>query len=444
MSRQPNRRPSIYKGADGWMHTYVTVGRKPDGRLDRRHIRGRTKAEVAEKVKALEAKLRKGHVPEVGSSPTVAAWLEHWLTTIAARKCRPSTLEGYASKIRHRLIPGLGHHRLDKLTPEQVEAYFTDLEDEVAPATALQIYRILSRALKVADQRGKIPRNPCERVQPPSVPDMEIQPPTLEETKAILAAAQDRNPARWWVALALGLRQGEALGLLWADVDLDGEVPLLWVRKPLGRRKWRHGCADPMACAKRKCKVKPCTAGCRRHKRTCPEPCPPDCVRHASTCPQRKGGGLVFGDPKSRKGKRPVPLPELLVRVLREHRTRQEWERRKAGAEWQEHGLVFAQWNGKPVNPRSDWGRWKALLEAAGVGDYRLHDARHGAATTWLATGVEPRVAMELLGHSQQSLTQRYTHVRPEYLKAAADRVGGALEQLQPDGATTRHLRSVK
>jgi integrase len=443
MGRQPNRRPSIYTGADGWMHTYVTVGKRPDGKLDRRHIRGRTKAEVADKVERLTAKLRQGHVPEVGAQPTVGAWLEHWLTTIAARKCRASTLEGYASKIRHRLIPGIGYHRLDRLTAEHIEAYFAELEAEVAPAHARQIFRILSRALKVAYQRGKITHNPCGQVDPPSVPDEEIEPPTLEETQAILAAAQDRCPARWWVALGLGLRQGEVLGLRWADVDLDAAVPVLAVRETLGRRKWRHGCTDPGVCAKRKCKTKPCREACTRHKRDCPLPCPPDCTAHASTCPERKGGGLVFGDPKSRKGKRTIPLPPPLPQVLRQHQLEQERVRDTA-ARWAELGLVFCQDNGKPINPRTDWGQWKQLLRAAGVGDYRLHDARHGAATTWLATGVEPRVAMELLGHSQISLTQRYTHVRPEYLKAAAERIGGALELLQPDGATTRHLRAVK
>lgn len=444
MGRQPNRRPKIYEGADGWWHCYYTVGKKPNGKLDRRHLRGRTATEVAEKIAALEAKLRGGHTPEVGARATVADWLEHWLTTIAARKCRPSTLEGYASKIRHRLIPGLGHHRLDKLTPEQIEAYFSMLETEVKPATALQAYRILSRALKVAYQRGKIGYNPCAKVDPPSLDDDEIVPPTAEETRRILGAAADtRHPARWWIALGLGLRQGESLGLLWADVNLDFDPPTLWVRKPIGRRKWKHGCGDPVACAKRKCKTRPCPTGCRRHQRTCPPPCPPDCRRHASTCPERHGGGLVAGDPKSKKGRRPVPIPPVLVDLLRQLRAEQEAERR-AAPQWFEHGLVFAQRNGRPINPRTDWGDWKALLKAAGVGDYRLHDARHGTATTWLEAGIDERVVMEFLGHSQVSLTRRYQHVRSAFLRTAAEQVAGALKLVQPDGATTRHLRAVK
>lgn len=444
MGRQPNRRPKIYEGADGWWHCYLTVGKKPDGNLDRRHLRGKTATAVAEKIEALQASLRVGHVPEVGARASTGEWLDHWLTTIAARKVRASTLEGYESKVRHRLVPGLGHHPLVKLTADHVESYFVKLEQEVAPATALQIFRILSRALKVARQRGKIGHNPCDLVDPPSAEPAEPEPPTVEETRRILTAAADtRAPARWWIALGLGLRQGEALGLLRTDVNLDFDPPTLAVRKPIGRRKWRHGCEDPSACAAQRCKRKPCRPGCRRHKRTCPPPCRPGCTRHASTCPQRTGGGLVAGDPKSRKGRRVIPLPPPLVELLREHLAAQDAERATA-ARWYDHGLVFAQPNGKPIHPRADWGAWKELLRAAGVADYRLHDARHGTATTWLEAGLDERVVMELLGHSQISMTRRYQHVRAAFLRTAAAQMTGALELVQPERATTRRLRVVE
>jgi integrase len=117
------------------------------------------------------------------------------------------------------------------------------LEAEVAPATALQCFRILSRSLKVAQQRGRISHNPCGLMDPPSAAKAEIEPPTAQETARLLTAAGD-NP-RWWIALGLGLRQGEALGLRWADVDLDGEPPTLTVRRALSRRRWQHGCTWP-------------------------------------------------------------------------------------------------------------------------------------------------------------------------------------------------------
>jgi integrase len=83
---------------------------------------------------------------------------------------------------------------------------------------------------------------------------------------------------------------------------------------------------------------------------------------------------------------------------------------------------------GRPIDPSSDYAAWKALLQSAGVRDARLHDARHTAATLMLTMGVPARVAMQVLGHSQISLTLgTYSHVVPELAEDAADRVGSAL-----------------
>jgi integrase len=112
--------------------------------------------------------------------------METWLTTIAPRRVRRSTLEStYAPKVRKRIIPGLGKHRLDRLTPEHVEHFYTTLEAEgLVPATVLQIHRMLSRALKVATQRGYVGRNVATLVDAPSVTQSEIEP--LTATSVIL------------------------------------------------------------------------------------------------------------------------------------------------------------------------------------------------------------------------------------------------------------------
>ncbi len=79
------------------------------------------------------------------------------------------------------------------------------------------------------------------------------------------------------------------------------------------------------------------------------------------------------------------------------------------------------------MGAHADWDDWKTLLKAAGVRDARLHDARHTAATLLLAQGVDQRVVMEILGHSQIGMTTRYTHVLPDVVTTAADRIGEAL-----------------
>jgi integrase len=219
---------------------------------------------------------------------------------------------------------------------------------------------------------------------------------TLDEALRIIRlAATQRNGTSWSVALALGLRQGEALGLRWQHVDL--EAGTLAVRWQLQRFAWQHGCADPDICAK------------RRHR----DDCPPGCTRHARSCPQRTGGGLHLTEVKSDKSRRTIALPSPLVTALKAHRATQLHERMTAGPAWREGDFVWCQPNGRPIGNHADWDEWNALLKTAGIRRVRVHDARHTAATLLLAQGVDQRVVMEILGHSQISMTSRYAHMLP-------------------------------
>ena len=134
------------------------------------------------------------------------------------------------------------------------------------------------------------------------------------------------------MALAMGIRQGEALGARWTDLDLDAGT---WrVSHGLQRQAYRHGCgASP-------------------------------CGNKPLKCPQRTGG-LLFVEPKSDKGKRTIGIPSQLVVALRAHRQAQREERMAAGSLWQDHGLVFTSPTGGKVDPRRDWAELKAILQAA-------------------------------------------------------------------------------
>ena len=127
---------------------------------------------------------------------------------------------------------------------------------------------------------------------------------------------------------------------------------------------------------------------------------------------RQKGKGLVLVEPKSNAGRRRMVLPEPLQRALVEHAECQQQARLEAAEAWQEQGFVFAQPDGCPIGAPSDWAAWKSLLKTAGVRDARRHDARHTAATLLLAQGVPARVAMQLLGHSQISMTMVYARRR--------------------------------
>ncbi len=397
VARAASGESTIYRDDAGRWHGYVSMGKKDNGRRDRRHVSGEKRAEVVAKVRELERKRDAGLAGAAGKAPTVGQWLTHWLDTIAAMKVRPSTLRRYRQLVANQLEPRIGHHRLDRLQPEHLEAMYSDLLDSGLSATSvLHAHRVLSRALKVATQRGRLSRNVATLVDAPTVERQEVRPLTTAESRRVLAAARSRrNAARWSVALALGLRQGEALGLSWDDVDL--ELGYLTVRQALQRRPWRHGCDDP-------------------------------CGQTSTKCPQRQDGGLVLVRPKSRAGRRTVPLPEVLLQGLREHRAIQVEERLRAGSAWRHHNLVFAQADGAPIGPEGDWLEWKRILGHAGVRDARLHDARRTAATLLLQQGVPARVVMEILGHSTITLTLgTYSHVVPELAREAVEGMGAAL-----------------
>ncbi|HVU62132.1 MAG TPA: tyrosine-type recombinase/integrase [Mycobacteriales bacterium] len=378
--RRSNGESSIYRDRNGRWHGRVSMGTTDDGRPDRRHVTAATQRDVAAKVRELERARDTGRAATAGRAPTVQVWLTHWVERIAAPSVRPKSLAAYRTAVYRHLMPGIGRHRLDRLTPEHIESmYAAMLDSGLSPGTVHQTHRTLRTALGEAFNRGRISTNPAARARPPRLTDLEIEPLTIDEAKAILAAASVLpNGVRFSIALALGLRQGEALGLQWNDLDLDADPPTLTVRRALQRIVWRHGCGQPATCGR--------TRG--------------------ADCPDRTGGGLTLVPPKSRAGRRVIPLPPPLVQQLRTLR-----DQRVATEGWADKGLVFCQPDGRPLDPRADLRSWKALLNAANVRDARLHDARHTAATMLLVQGVDSRTVMDLLGWSHITMTRRYQHV---------------------------------
>ncbi len=257
----------------------------------------------------------------------------------------------------------------------------------LAPGTVHHVHRTLRAAFSEAVLRKHATVNVAMIAKAPRVDEEEIEPLTIDEAKRLLVtAARRRNGARWAIALALGLRQGEAPGLQWSRVDLAAGT--LRVRHALQRRTWQHGCDDPHECGAKYHKTAPCKKGYRRHKRTCPPPCPPECTSHARWCPHRQGGGLVLDDGKSRAGRRSIALPAGVLTLLTDLHRAQQRERDIAGGLWEDHGFVFTSETGRPLDPRADNREWSELLKQAQVREARLHDARHTTATQIQIGGV--------------------------------------------------------
>ena len=226
MKRRPNGASSIYQGKDGKWHGRVTVGVRDDGKPDRRHVERKTEAEVIMAVRKLEKDRDAGRVRKAGSSWTVEKWLTHWIEEIAAPAVKANTAAGYRVAVYVHLNPGIGAHRLEKLTPEHIEKLTRRMQEKGSkPATAHQAFRTLRTALNEAMRRGHITQNPASLAKSPRLTVVEVEPYSVAEVQRILEAASTRrNGARWAIALALGLRQGEALGLKWENLDLDKQA----------------------------------------------------------------------------------------------------------------------------------------------------------------------------------------------------------------------------
>jgi len=396
VGRAGNRQSSIYLGRDGHWHGRVTVGRKDDGSEDRRHVMSRSKATVVAKVRALERLRDEARVPKAGRAWTVERWLLHWLEEIARPNIRDSSYQAYRTTVTRHLLPAIGNLRLDRLEPEHLESVYRRMGDAGAkPATVHQVHRTLRTALGEAERRSHLGRNPAQLVRPPRIQPDPVEPFSVEEVQRLLVAAQERrNGARWAIALALGLRQGEALALRWDDIDLEAKS--LRVRATRLRPVYEHGCDG-------------------------------HCGKTAGYCPQRRQTNGVVGATKSAAGNRVIGLPDPLVTLLKDHRRQQVEERLRAGSIWEEGGWVFTTLVGRPIAPNSDYHEWRALLERAGVRHARLHDARHTAATVLLVLGVPERTVMSIMGWSSTSMAARYQHVTDPIRREVADRVGSLL-----------------
>ncbi|GAB7049117.1 tyrosine-type recombinase/integrase [Catenuloplanes indicus] len=393
-TRKPNGTSSIYLGKDGYWHGRVTVGVKNNGEPDRRHVQATTRPEVHEKVRVLERQRENGSVRKVGQRWTVEKWLTHWVENIAAESVSDNTLSGYRVAVRKHLIPGVGAHRLEKLEPENLETLYRQMMRQGSAAgTAHQAHRTIRTALNEAMRRGHLTRNPAALAKPPKLSDEEIEPYTVADIRALLAAASDRrNSARWAIALALGLRQSEALGLRWSDVDLiEGR---LTVRRARQRPRWQHGCGN-----------------------TCGR-------KFGGHCPKRRSAREEVKETKSRAGRRSMGLPDELIALLKKHRDEQARERERAAQLWGDGDWLFATPAGAPLNPRTDYDEWKRLLKLSGLRDGRLHDARHTAATVLLLLGVPERTVMGIMGWSSTTMAARYQHITAEVHRDIAKRVG--------------------
>jgi len=363
------RRPGVWR-------VTISAGFDPAG--NRQRVTRTVKGTRRDAERALTALLREkdAGVLADGRQP-LGRYLEaEWLPAVSkvskrGRPLAPTTAQRYADAVRH-VSASIGKVRLADVRASHVEQVRDRLlSDGLAPQTVSDVLRVLSQALSRAEARGLLGRNPA-------APELVHRPigerPTFTVIDAkfgarILKTATGVDPwdAAVHLALGLGLRREEVLGLRWSDVD-----DAVHVRRTL-------------------------TAA---------------------------SGELHFGPPKSAAGRRDLPMPAFVAAALRRHRVSQAERLLAIGL--REPELVIDNGIGEPWQPATFSGAWHDFAASHGF-TVTFHGLRHGAATLLLAAGVSDTVAMRTMGHADTRILARYQDVVSELQRDAAARMDGLL-----------------
>jgi integrase len=376
MARRGNDEGSIWKRTDGrWSGSYF-VPVRAGGRV-RRYVYGSSREEVHAKLVALMAQVTRG-LPVASTQDTVEGYLLTWLDEVAAKRVRANTLTGYRTNIERHIVPKVGTKKLGKLTARDIRLMLDNcLQSGLSERSARYVHATLRAALEDAVREDLVPRNVAKlvRLSTPEREDTRVLSAT-EGRRLLRTNRDDRLAAALVLLLVLGLRRSEVLGLRWQDVDLDN-----------GRLSVRQGL-------------------------------------------HWLDGRLQFLPPKTRRSRRTVPLPQLCVKALQDHKKRQDKERAECPHPWPPSDLVFVTTIGTPIDPNNfsrTFTRWSKVAEVPRV---RLHDLRHTCVSLLLGLGVPPRVVMEIVGHAALEMTMNvYAHVALDDQRAALDQLNGLLDE---------------
>ena len=300
---------------------------------------------------------------------TIGAFLLSWLEDEHKHNIAHSTYKRYRALLVHHIEPVIGNLELQKTTPSDITKVISSMREAgQSPRSQQQARALLSVGLGEAENKGYIALNPVKKVRIPVNKGREIEPLAIEEVKRLLETYEGTYmSARLHIALLAGLRQGEALGLRWQDIDFDSAT--LEVRNQV----------------------------------------------------QKIDGRLQLTGLKTDRSRRFIALTGGSVESLKQHRQIIENMRLACGDSWQENDLVFPHIDGTYHPAILDYNAWKRCLRLCGVKQRRLHDARHTAATLMYAQGVGIEVISRALGHSSSAITSKlYVHSALKPLQDAA------------------------
>lgn len=391
MARRAKGDGSLKERANGRWEGYLPY-KDNLGRSRRKYFTGRTKREVQALINAFKQTLARGPYFEPARKP-LETYLAEWLQTDAPKHVKPHVIPSYERYIKLYLNPLIGHLPLAELTTPIVQAWCDTLAETgrailkgskpaggqskaapkpLAPSTISRAKGILQSALGDARRRGLILDNPADGAKGPTIRREEMKYWRPEQTRKFLASVEGHYlEAYYLVALALGLRISEALGLRWSDVDL--EKGTLKVEQTLQRSKVDNP---------------------------------------------------IIADVKRGSSRRTIRLPQKVIAALRKHRASQNSLQLAAGANWKNKqlDLIFTSETGYHLEDRNILHQFRRLAIQAKLPQLRVHDMRHTAAALMILTGANIKVVSETLGHASIRITlDLYGHLYDEQKQDVAD-----------------------
>lgn len=352
----------------------IFLGREADGK--RKYFSKTVHGTKKDAQRFLTAKLREKDLGTFVEPTTesVSLYLNRWLAETAKPRIRVETYNSYEKVVETYIQKYLGTKKLSQLQGYHIQKFYNDLQRQgLSPRTVHYCHSILSSALKQAVRWKMMAHNPCDDCDLPKMLKEEMKYYTPEQVKLFLEKArEDKFYALFFLALETGMRPGEYLGLQWKDIDW--EQGLLTVRR---------------------------------------------------TLKAQTGGGFSYGEPKTKKSRRSIPLSSALKAVLKTHRTAQLKEKMKIRDSYQDSDLLFATEIGTPLLTGNLYNRhFDRIRSDASLPRIRLYDLRHTNATMLIASGVSAKVVAERLGHSSVVLTlDTYSHVLPSMQTDATNRL---------------------
>ena len=355
-----------------WEARYTTGYDSGTGKQIQRSITGKTQKEVSQKLKAATAAIDEGTYTEP-SRMTVGQWMDIWVAEYLGG-VKPRTVDNYKGVVNHRIKPGLGAVKLDALNPHTVQNYYNGLTKEgLAPKTVKNVHGIFHKALQQAVSNGYIKTNPADACILPRAVRRELKPLDEDMISAFLRAIQGHQFADLFtVTLFTGMREGEALGLLWDCVDLTKGTITIDQQLQL--------------------------------------------IRGSK-------GQYQMVPTKNSKG-RTISIAPSVTKILRGIKRQQLENRLRYGECWADTGFVFTDDLGNHLSASSVYKAFKRVMVEIGSPETRFHDLRHSYAVASIRSGDDIKTVQENLGHATAAFTlDVYGHVTEKMKQESAARM---------------------